>query len=328
MAEEQYSALTPEEQDAINSRAMWQNVIGQTGQALANQHSAGEYFLGQPRQNIEIDKVDPIQLEKRAMLNKYLSEKPQRLAQEKQDKLDLAKAKIAEVVATEGRALNDKKTMADYNDTIETKRAKLLAGLKAKSEKPDMSTMDAIRAKETFDKADSVKQIKGIADLNNKIDSYYKLLNETGTMDRLSGDKRAKLESALSQAQLAYKTAGDLGALSGPDIGIVGGAIPVTTGWDGLVESFKGNPQARLTQAKKGMANSKALLDKSINATYSHPIFEDQKKAVASMFEPVKQEQTGLSQEDYSALEWAKANPGPQADTIIKHVRSKSQVQK
>lgn len=78
MADEQYSALTPEEQDEIRKHAFLQNVIGGVGQGLANQHSAGEYFLGQPRSNIEIDKVDPAQLEKKAMLNKYLMDKPNR----------------------------------------------------------------------------------------------------------------------------------------------------------------------------------------------------------------------------------------------------------
>jgi len=96
-----FSALTPEEQDAINKKAMLQNTIGGIGQALANQHSAGEYFLGQPRQNVEIQQIDPIDYQKKAMLNKYLiesrdpnSEMSKRAQSNYMDKIDAAKGVV------------------------------------------------------------------------------------------------------------------------------------------------------------------------------------------------------------------------------------------
>lgn len=74
MADDQYSALTQEEIDAINKKAMLSDIVGGVGQAFANQHSAGEYFLGQPRSNIDIPSTDVDKLQKRAMLQKYLKE--------------------------------------------------------------------------------------------------------------------------------------------------------------------------------------------------------------------------------------------------------------
>lgn len=134
MADDQYSALTQEEIDAINKKAMLSDIVGGVGQAFANQHSAGEYFLGQPRSNIDIPSTDVDKLQKRAMLQKYLKEKPLRDAAAKQEKLDLAKAKLAETIASEDRAFSKAKELADYKGNIDLKKEKLQAYLKSKAE--------------------------------------------------------------------------------------------------------------------------------------------------------------------------------------------------
>ena len=71
------------------------------------------------------------------------------------------------------------------------------------------------------------KQLTTAANLKLKLSSYQDLVTKYGF--EMAGPKKAVLENAYTELQLAYKEAANLGVLNGPDLGLVESAIRSAT---------------------------------------------------------------------------------------------------
>lgn len=76
------------------------------------------------------------------------------------------------------------------------------------------------------------KSVKALGVLKQKIQNYKDLVTKFGTSS--FGKQKAQLESAYADAKVAWKEAANLGALTGPDVGLIEEAIkPATNAWFG-----------------------------------------------------------------------------------------------
>lgn len=94
---------------------------------------------------------------------------------------------------------------------------------------------------EKIGKSDEGKKIKGLTDFVNSLNNYRNLVKKHGLQGSPFGsDAKRDMESAYSDLQLKYKEAGLLGALTGPDIGIVIRGIPDATSFVGALKAGVG----------------------------------------------------------------------------------------
>ena len=101
--------------------------------------------------------------------------------------------------------------------------------------------------------AEVQRQIGGVMDFDKTLSSLEDALkdfNPRGT-DQLSIEKRAKISSLVKQAQLSYKEAAALGALTGPDMALIEGILRDPTSWQGAALGNKGIT-AQIAEARAG----------------------------------------------------------------------------
>jgi hypothetical protein len=123
----------------------------------------------------------------------------------------------------------------------------------------------------TIEASPEGKKIKANIDLKQKLTNYQTLIDEYGT--ELYGSKAALLEQAYAEAKIAWKEAANLGALTGPDVGIIQTALKEATGLAGKKnallygeQGIKDGVQAALnTLLASTVSNMKLLESKNKN---------------------------------------------------------------
>lgn len=80
-----------------------------------------------------------------------------------------------------------------------------------------------LRLRSTLNSSEEAKKIRNIGALNTKLTNLESLVNKTGA--ELTGKEKAALDSAFRDAEVAWKEAANLGALTGPDVGMIQGAL-------------------------------------------------------------------------------------------------------
>lgn len=76
------------------------------------------------------------------------------------------------------------------------------------------------------------KRVKTLGDLRLKVTAYKSLIEQYGTAS--FGSQKAKLDAAYADLKIAYKTAAELGALTGPDVALLEEALRgATFSWAG-----------------------------------------------------------------------------------------------
>ena len=90
-------------------------------------------------------------------------------------------------------------------------------------------TMLTDKQQKDIEGSTEAKQLLAIKDLNNKLASYKTEVNQAGGFDSV-GSRKAILDSLYADLQVAYKEAANLGAITGPDLGLIQAAIKPASG--------------------------------------------------------------------------------------------------
>ena len=132
-----------------------------------------------------------------------------------------------------------------------------------------MKPMEILRARKQFDDHASVKNMNGLVDFNAKLDSYNKVLGKLGSDNNfeMTGELAAELEKAYNDVAIAYKEhEAKLGALAGPDMGILQGVFKPVHGVGGAKNAaFGGGASAvkKAIQDFQSKTKSKAQLERN-----------------------------------------------------------------
>jgi hypothetical protein len=134
-----------------------------------------------------------------------------------------------------------------------------------------MDYKDQQRVRENFAKSDDYQTSSSIADYRNALNNYEQMVRKYGS-GKISGVGKSRLESAYSDLAIKYKEAAKLGALTGPDIGLVHQGIAPAAGFASLVGgTFKGGQEGILNQIAdlraKTSVEAKGRLD-SLRTTF------------------------------------------------------------
>lgn len=101
------------------------------------------------------------------------------------------------------------------------------------------------------------KQARAFGTMRANLNMLRDLVKQHG-LEYAPGEAKAAMESALSQAQVAWKTYAELGALSGPDMGLVINAIGDPTSLNAMGGGAKG-VMSKLDTALKALDNEERL---------------------------------------------------------------------
>lgn len=114
-----------------------------------------------------------------------------------------------------------------------------------------------LRIRSMVNTSEQAKKIRNIVSLNQKLDNLEKLVNETGAT--ITGKDKARLDSAFKAAEIAWKDAAGLGALQGPDVKMIQGALgeSPTTGTGLFGYGLAGGKQGLLSKIKTAKDLSK-----------------------------------------------------------------------
>jgi hypothetical protein len=106
------------------------------------------------------------------------------------------------------------------------------------------------------------KSVAGLNELTNGLSSYEKTLKDEGGIGPLStGEKRAKLQASYTSLQMGLKNAFELGALAGPDLGLLQGMLIDPTSPRAVLVGDKG-VAAQIAKAREYVTNrTKAVYD-------------------------------------------------------------------
>lgn len=145
---------------------------------------------------------------------------------------------------------------------------------RAKAMQNDMGILSDTQIK-NLDASTQAKKLKGLADMKVKQDIYKNLVDLYGF--EAVGDAKSQIDRAYADFKIAYKEAANLGALTGPDVGLIeeavkpasGGIINyasyVTSGGkSGILSAVK---QAETSAKREALTNYKSLLTR--NPAYS-----------------------------------------------------------
>jgi len=119
------------------------------------------------------------------------------------------------------------------------------------------ATQEDLDARDKMIKTEEAKKIGGIINFNNALTNYVTTAEKYGDLESLTGDARSEIESAYAKVQTEFAKAAGLGALSGPDLGILLDAVKPQTGIAGGINQIMAGGRSGL---KKGVAN---LIEKS-----------------------------------------------------------------
>ena len=142
-----------------------------------------------------------------------------------------------------------------------------------------------LRIRSLVNTSEQAKKIRNIGTLNKKLAGLESLVQKTGA--ELSGKEKAALDSAFRDAEVAWKEAANLGALQGPDVEMIRGALGesptsikgigtygLSGGKEGLLAKIRG---ARQRASEEGQGHLENVM-----VTYPYgvaePIFKDLQK--------------------------------------------------
>jgi len=124
-----------------------------------------------------------------------------------------------------------------------------------------------LRLRSTINTSEEAKKIRNIGALNTKLSNLEELVKKTGA--ELTGKEKAALDSAFKNAEIAWKDSATLGALTGPDVDMIRGALgesptslsgigryALSGGKEGLLAKVRG---ARASAVKEGQGHLESL---------------------------------------------------------------------
>lgn len=142
-----------------------------------------------------------------------------------------------------------------------------------------------LRIRSMVNTSDQAKKIRNIGTLNTKLKNLEELVSSIGA--EVTGSDKAKLESAFKDAEIAWKEAANLGALQGPDIKMIEGALgqsPTTGkglfgyalsgGKEGLLNKIRGARERAITEGQGHLENVMTVFP----YTVADPIYKDLSK--------------------------------------------------
>jgi hypothetical protein len=105
--------------------------------------------------------------------------------------------------------------------------------------------------------------------LQEKAKSYQGLVNQHGF--QVSGAKRSEIEASYRELQIAYKNAAELGVIAGPDMMLIEGIAPPSSGFGGLFQNqIKGGKDgvnralSQLQNSRQGSIDSNEKILRSV----------------------------------------------------------------
>jgi hypothetical protein len=115
--------------------------------------------------------------------------------------------------------------------------------------------------------AEFSKAMTGVNELNRALDSYEQALKEAGGPSAIAtGTNRAKLQGAYTSLKMGLKNAFELGALTGPDVGVLEGMLVDPTSPKMLLIGGKGVGE-QIAQTRSYLKNREGALE----STYQRP---------------------------------------------------------
>jgi len=105
------------------------------------------------------------------------------------------------------------------------------------------------------------KAMTGVNELSRALDTYETALKEANGAGPLSvGDRRAKLQAAYTSLKMGLKNAFELGALTGPDVGVLEGMLVDPTSPKTVILGDKGIAE-QIAQTRNYLANRESALE-------------------------------------------------------------------
>jgi hypothetical protein len=127
-----------------------------------------------------------------------------------------------------------------------------------------------LRLRSTINSSEEAKKVRSIGVLNQKLTALEDIVNKTGPT--LTGEEKAKLDSTFEDAKMAIKNSYELGALTGPDVGIIEGALgksptslagigkyAISGGKKGLISRIGGARSRAINEGKSHLESLKAV---------------------------------------------------------------------
>lgn len=142
-----------------------------------------------------------------------------------------------------------------------------------------------LRIRSLVNTSEQAKKIRNIGSLNKKLSGLESLVQKTGA--ELTGKEKAALDSAFRDAEVAWKEAANLGALQGPDIEMIRGALGesptslrgigrygLSGGKEGLLSKIRGARQRAIQEGQGHLENVQATFPYAV----AEPIYRDLQK--------------------------------------------------
>jgi hypothetical protein len=142
-----------------------------------------------------------------------------------------------------------------------------------------------LRIRSLVNTSEQAKKIRNIGSLNKKLAGLEELVQKTGA--ELTGKEKAALDSAFKDAEVAWKEAANLGALQGPDIEMIRGALGesptsirgigrygISGGKEGLLSKIRGARQRASDEGRGHLENVMVTFPYAV----ADPIFKDLEK--------------------------------------------------
>lgn len=142
-----------------------------------------------------------------------------------------------------------------------------------------------LRIRSLVNTSEQAKKIRSVGSLNKKLSGLESLVQKTGA--ELTGKEKADLDSAFRDAEVAWKEAANLGALQGPDIEMIRGALGesptslrgigrygLSGGKEGLLSKIRGARQRAIQEGQGHLENVQATFPYAV----AEPIYRDLQK--------------------------------------------------
>lgn len=142
-----------------------------------------------------------------------------------------------------------------------------------------------LRIRSLVNTSEQAKKLRNIGTLNKKLAGLEDLVQKTGA--ELTGKEKAALDSAFRDAEVAWKEAANLGALQGPDIEMIRGALGesptslrgigrygLSGGKQGLISKIRGARQRAVQEGQGQLENARVTFPYAV----AEPIFSDFEK--------------------------------------------------
>ncbi len=208
------------------------------------------------------------------------------------DQMDGLRSKLSTAIGldntAEARGQNSIQNQAKVTDQniqlahLENEQQKLTAARLDAAKGKQLSEKDTFQIRKDLSASEPAKVVRGVTGLVGALNEYEKLFHDQGIDP--TGPKARAMQTAYTNVTIKFKEAAQLGALSGPDMGLVNKEIADAGGFDtwfsAKTKGGKEGIQASINQIRKGSnqdfenayANLKGI-SKDISA--ADPVLED-----------------------------------------------------